>query len=310
MDKESINETQVELLEKGSSIVKLENDVQMKVSILRPRDEAAILKSVIAELELYPSCAEEAIYNKPVGKDDRGKMKFAEGLSVRSAESIANRWGNNAYGVEKVDEDGDSVTLAAVFLDYEHNTRRVIQKRVSKSYKKRSGGVVKYSPDRFDIVLSANQSKLIREAVLRSLPAGLKKEYELKAKYLLGNKDKLMTRLNKMKLAFKKLGITEKNLEEIREKKVEDFINEDLIALLGIHNALKEGELTKEELLSSPKDDFSSKKVKESLVNKDQKTEGENPVTNAVNLTPEGWVKINNKYSKELKKQFPLEFNK
>src|SRR5574340_920747 len=60
----------------------------------------------------------------------------------RNAESLANRWTNSAYGCDVVGEDADSVTLAAVFMDYENNTRHVMQKKVSRYYKNRQGAKV------------------------------------------------------------------------------------------------------------------------------------------------------------------------
>lgn len=244
---------QTELLAQGASIVRLENFTQMQMSLQRPRDEKIILKSAMEELDIYPSCAEEAIYNKPVGKDEGGQMNYAEGLSIRAAENLANRWDNSAYGCDIISEDDESVTLAAVFLDYERNTRHVIQKKVSKFFKTRHGQIKEHPPDRFkEIIIPANQSKLLREVILRSLPAGLKKEYESKAKKLLGSGN-LEMRLKKMITAFKKQGITQRQIEELRGKALKDFEYEDLTEMLGVYNALKDGEITSESLFNERK---------------------------------------------------------
>lgn len=236
-----------EMVSTGMSLIRLENSTQMMVAVQRPRDEGKILDACLRELILYRSLAEEALYSKPVGKDDHGKMKYAEGLSIRSAESLANRWGNNAYGCEITADDDDSATLSAVYLDYETNTRTVLQRRVSKYYKKKVGGIVKYTPDRFDVILAANQSKLLREAILRRLPAGLKKEYEIKVKEILAQKP-IPERQKKMVAAFMALGIKSEQLEQLRNKKVADFDHEDLTELLGSFNAIKDGETTIDEL--------------------------------------------------------------
>jgi hypothetical protein len=191
MPTKTLGSTAVDLVAQGASLTRLENATQMQVSVQRPRDEVKILKAALQELDIYPSLAEEALYSKPVGKDHKPTcnnkfncncpMKYAVGLSIRTAESLANRWGNNAYGCEITADDEQSATLSAVYLDYETNTRTVLQKRVSKTYKARSGGLIKHTLDRFDVVLAANQSKILREAILRRLPAGLKKEYELRS---------------------------------------------------------------------------------------------------------------------------------
>src|SRR5512137_1875260 len=102
----------------------------MSVAVQHPSSEERILTAALKELDLYPSMAEEALYMKPVGKNlTTGKMTYAEGLSIRTAESLANRWKNSSFGCEIVGEDYDTVSLAAVFLDYEENTRHVVMAR-------------------------------------------------------------------------------------------------------------------------------------------------------------------------------------
>lgn len=240
---------QEKLVAAGNTLVRLENDTQMAVSIQRPRDEMKILASALRELDLYPSMAEEAIYNKPVGKDDRGAKVYAEGLSIRTAESLANRWSNSAFGADIVSEDDDAATIAAVFLDYENNTRHVMQARVSKFYKSRDGKVVQYTPDRFDLVLKAAQSKLLREVILRSLPAGLKKEYENKARKLL-KADKISSRRTAVCERFIELGITIEQLIAYQGKDLKDWKHDDLTDLLGLFNAIRDGEVTVESVFA------------------------------------------------------------
>ncbi len=261
---------QTGLLKEGHSLIKLENEVQMSISIQRPRDEKEILKSCLDELDIYRSFAEDAIYSKPVGKDpDTNKMKYAEGLSIRVAESLANRWSNSAYGVDKIAEDDDSVTLAAVFLDYENNTRHLIQRRVAKSYRAKGGRVVQYSPDRFEIVMAAKQSIILREIILRSLPAGLKLEYEKKVRQVLEGGD-IKKRIANMVKKFKQIGISEDELCGLRKKLVSEFEHEDITELLGVYNALKDGELTKESLFEDKKPDDKTSESKLKVKNEDK----------------------------------------
>ena len=240
---------QERLLREGSALVKLENDTQMTVALQKPRDEKRILFDSLAELDTYKSCAAEAIYVKPVGKDQSGNMQYVEGLSIRAAESLANRWNNSAYGADIVAEDAESATVAAVFLDYEKNTRRVIQRRVAKSYKQRgTGRVIQYSPDRFDIVLAATQSKALREVILRSLPAGLKKEYENAARQVQAKNQDLPGRQKIMVKQFELLKITQQQLEQLRGKPLTEFTHDDITDLRGVYNAIRDGETTIEQL--------------------------------------------------------------
>jgi hypothetical protein len=242
-----------QLVAQGSTLVRLENTTQMTVAIQRPRDERDILRRSLDELDIYPSLAREALYSKPVGKDETGKETFASGLSIRAAESLANRWSNSAYACEIAEETDDYAILAGIWLDYETNTRHVMPMRVSKTYRTKQGQIVRHNPSRFDIVIAAHKSKLLRETILRSLPAGLKAEYEKKVRALL-TQEPPDERRKKMVQAFQKFGIDEAGVERIRGgKKVKDFTHDDLDELLGVYNALKEGEITVESLFGADK---------------------------------------------------------
>ncbi len=232
------------LMREGAAIVKLENMTQMQMAIQRPRDEAKILRAALMELETYASTAEEAIYSKPVGKDnDTGKMKYAEGLSIRAAESLAQRWTNSAFGAEIISDDGDVVSGAAIFMDYENNTRRCFPFRVSRIYKGKDGSTRRTEEGRFnDIVVKAHISKALREAILRSLPAGLKTEYENKARAIIGQKG--ASKVGQMIAAFAKLGVSLDMVKRAIGKEVDAANDEDFTKLRGIFNAIREGETT------------------------------------------------------------------
>jgi len=234
------------LVAQGMSIVRLENNTQMQVALQRPRDESKILAAALKELDVYPSMAEEALYIKPVGKNaETQKMSYAEGLSIRTAESLANRWSNSSFGCEIVSEDDFTVQLAGVFLDYENNTRHVVVGRVAKSFKTRQGKIVKRGPDQLELAVKAEQSKVLREVILRSLPAGLKKEYEFKVRSILKG-GKIENRKQSIVARFEELGIDLETLENGRGKKLAEWVHEDIVVLLGIATAMRDGELTKE----------------------------------------------------------------
>jgi hypothetical protein len=240
-----------QLVAQGATIVKLENQTQMTVAVQRPRDEVKILAAALKELDTYPSMADEVLYRKPVGKEN-GVQKYAEGLSIRTAESLANRWCNSAFGCDIIHDDEQGVILAAVFLDYESNTRRVLQKKVSRMYKasQSAGGGMKRTPDDrfYDVVVPANQSKLLREVILRSLPAGLKLEYENRARQIMlgGDAKKLTTKLVQ---GFIRLGVSKSKLEELAGKRIDDLTPEEIANLIATGNAIREGETTIEQLI-------------------------------------------------------------
>lgn len=248
-----VSTPQTALLREGASLVRLENMTQMQIAVSQKRDEREILKEALNELDLYPSLAEKVFYTKPVGKDETGKMKYVTGLSIRTAESLANRWTNSAFGGDITGSDAESTTIGAVFLDYQKNIRHAVSRRVSRYYTTRNKQVVMYSPDRFETTVAANMSKILREVILRSLPAGLKIEYEKKAKEILrgGNKKaELQAHRERMLAAFATHAITQADLEALRSKPLKDFTADDLTELHGIYNAMEDGETTKDEILS------------------------------------------------------------
>jgi hypothetical protein len=263
---------QTALVAAGNTLVRLENDTQIQVSVQRPRDEVKILTAALKELEIYPSMAEEALYIKPVGKNaETGKMSYAEGLSIRTAESLANRWTNSAYGCEILGEDENVVNLAAVFLDYENNTRHVISARVPKSYKqKRGGGIVYKDPDKLELSVRAEQSKALREVILRSLPAGLKREYEIKVRNILKG-GKVENRKASIVAKFADISVNQATLEAHIGKPMAQWEHEDLVTLFGIFTAMRDGELTREAAFNGGSAEEEKKDLKDTVVAEEKK---------------------------------------
>jgi len=247
---------QVELLKEGASIVKMENSTQMQIAVQHPRDEKKILAEALAELDLYPSMAKEAWYVRPVGKQEGSdSQKNAEGLSIRAAESLANRWNNSSYGTTILGEDDDAVKLAAVFLDYEKNIRHLTESRVSKFIKRHDGRVERLTPDRLDLKVKAETSKILRERVLRSLPPGLRKEYENKVKAILsGSSRKGGVTLKDVLETFSTCKVFISQIEKYMGKAKDQWSKEDLITLLGIANSIKDGERTVDEVFNQDKE--------------------------------------------------------
>jgi hypothetical protein len=247
---------QLELLKDGASIVRMENSTQMQIAIQHPRDEKAILDAALAELDIYPSMAKEAWYVRPVGKEEGSEtQKNAEGLSIRAAESLANRWTNSSYGTTIVEEDDDSIKLAAVFLDYEKNIRHVTESRVSKFITRRDKSVQRLTPDRLDLKVKAETSKILRERILRSLPPGLRKEYENKVKAILGGSTKKGgVTLRDVLETFSTVRVFISQIEKYMGKPKDQWSKDDLITLLGIANSIKDGERTVDDVFAQ-KDD-------------------------------------------------------
>ena len=263
-----------DLLQSGNALVRLENTTQMTIAVQRPRNETQVLASALATLATYPDAAEEAVYNKPVGFEG-GKQNYAEGLSVRAAEDLMQRWGNCAAGVDIVEVDGDNRLVTGVFCDYERNVRIAIPRRVSAKYKqsaKKGGAVVTRSPEMFDQVTNAEVSKALREAVLRGLPAGLKKAYMQKAKEIIGKgaKDNSKT-ITSLVSAFGEHGVSAGVIERHLGHPCSDITPQEVVELRGIYNAIHNME-------SSPDEAFGA-----AMVEPLKGTKGRQKLANAFN---------------------------
>ena len=270
----------------GMAIVKLESTEMTAMARQKPRDHKMVMKDVVDQLNAYPAFARSAIYNKPVGKvfrvtckcgtkyevapqwgggsesprtdpcpkcnrwdpDKLEKIqKYARGLSIKAAEALFSAWGNCAASFVSTADTLEYSEFAAIFIDYEKCTKFTFPVRVSKSYKGKGGKVITHQADRFaDVILAAARSKALREVILRSLPPGLREELFEKAETVING---LLDPSTQAKLvsAFENMGITPSQLEEHVGKKLDKFTQSDRADLLGVYNAIKDGETTKEQ---------------------------------------------------------------
>src|ERR1700747_323704 len=88
-------------LPKDVSILKMEAETISALAAARPRNMAHIKRDLAEILKAFPALAEEAIYNKPVGRDEgSGQQKYARNLSIRSAEAMAEAYGYNSVSAD------------------------------------------------------------------------------------------------------------------------------------------------------------------------------------------------------------------
>lgn len=227
------------------TLMRLENDHICALAAARPRNHQKIKEDLLAQIEAYPSFAREAIYSKPVGKDQAGRQQFARGLSIRAAEAIAEAYGYCRVRCDVTPVDGDNVKVEATFTDYQRG--RIWQDGgiVSKWYRSRSGQMVRHAEDRFfSVVVKAEASRRIREVILRSVPPGLRSELmdlaEKKINELLDD-----STVRKIIGKFAGKGITQDRLEQHLGRTLEaGWTKQDRQDLLGLWNAIESGETT------------------------------------------------------------------
>ncbi len=101
---------------------------------------------------------------------------------------------------------------------------------------------MRHDDDRFfNVVCKAEKSKLVREVILRSVPAGLKSEIEKAAAEALGefmDDGALQSLID----GFAEKNVSVEQIEKLIGKRKENFLTADRTKLLGLWNAVKDGE--------------------------------------------------------------------
>lgn len=248
---ERTNIAAVAQLPSDLAILRLENETIQSLAAARPRDHNSIKREMQAQLDEYPSFAKQAIYSKPCGQDESGRQKIARGLSVRCAEAIAEAYGFCRVRTDVTPIDDDTVKVEATFTDYQKG--RIWQDGgiVSKWFRRKGGQMSKHPDDRFyGVVVKAELSRRVREVILRSVPPGLRayvmEQAENKLASILDEKA-----IDKIVEKFGQKGVTLTQLEgHIGRTRKTGWTEEDRLDLLGLWNAIEEGETTVQEAFS------------------------------------------------------------
>lgn len=233
-------------------LIKVENDMISAMAVMRPRNNAAVLAELTEQIQTYPSFAESVVYSKPVGKGPDGRPAYARGLSIRAAEAIAAAWGYNRISQTVEPIDDDTVKVTAQFLDIQTGRVWTDSGIVSKFYKKSGGGMARHSDDRFySVVVKAEMSRRIREAIIRCVPPGLRSELQLIAEKAVA---KLLTNeaVERIVGSFGALGVQLVQIEKLLGKQIhKGWTVDDRTTLLQVYNAIKDGETTVAEVFGS-----------------------------------------------------------
>ena len=183
-------------------------------------------------------------------KSTREVKKKARNLSIRMAEEIAEVYGFNRVHVALAIMDQYHVKVTASFFDYQKLRSWITESVVSKTYSTRNRAGVQVIPDdRFwGNVVKAEASKTVREAILRSVPAGLKLRAFAVCEKVAGEalKD---DEVSKIVAAFADKGVGLDRLEfHIGRTRKEGWTKADRLELLEAWNAIKDNEATIEEI--------------------------------------------------------------
>lgn len=239
------------LVAQGATLMRIENDSMLAVAIQRPRNEANVLKGALNELAMVPEEAKKNYYAIPYKDRDTGKIVTVTGPSINAAMALARRWGNCSAATRIVNEDATGFDIEGVFIDLESNFRVSKPFRVGKTAKRKGGGAYLLDPQRLLMAVQAGASKASRNAILAGLPTYLVRAYDTRAREIAaGNLDAAADprKVAGLFKAFERFKVTKEMLEAYVESPIAEWTGETLSNLIGLGNALNDGQVTVEDL--------------------------------------------------------------
>lgn len=219
-----------------------------------PRDPAYAMSRILEECK-RPTLAEHATYSFPRGKET------VTGPSIRLAEVMARNFGNMTFGYEVLERrpsqgkaigTAGSSIIRAYAWDLETNLLIDRQFEVKHWRSTKSGGYA-ITDDRDIYELEANMSaRRIRACILQMIPgdvtdaavAACRKTASSGIIEMMANPDSRSKLINQMLRIYAKMGVTQDDLEDCLNAKVENWTADTMLKLKEMKNSLEDGTVT------------------------------------------------------------------
>ena len=232
------------------------------IKVQEPRRIAKVTKNVLAEAKL----AKKSFYYAWAVKTKNGKMKRIEGPSIDLAMCLARNYGNAALDIE-VSETPTHYIFKGYFIDLEtgFTVPRLYRQRKSQSIGK------KYDKDRQeDIVFQIGHSKAQRNAIIKAMPNWLIEQAIEVAKQAEIADIQTNPHLARARVLefFEEYGIDTERIEKFFGKKVDQLTTKDIETLRATARALKEGQVSPEEVFVIEEEEDKLKEMDEKLKEK------------------------------------------
>jgi hypothetical protein len=238
--------TEIEVIPPSAieAITRAEVDIQIATAHRFPRSMQTFKRRAVEMATLDEDTAASCIYSRPVGGG-----KFAEGLSVRTAEIVGACYGNLRVGAMIVEQTERYVTARGFAHDLESNfasSCEVIESTVKKDGKP-------YDERMRVVIAKACLAKARRDATFQVVPKALCKPIETAARAVaLGDVTTLDKRRDAVMVWVSKLGIDASRVFAALQIIGPDEIGmEQLATLTGLKTAIKDGEVSVDEAFPS-----------------------------------------------------------
>lgn len=214
-----------------------------------PRSIQNALDNIKMLATLDTPTAIECNYALPRGRDETGKAKAITGPSIRLAEIIASQWGNCRTGAQVVTIDRENKLIVAegIFLDLQTNYQSTV--RVQRRISDKKGKI--FNDDMIAVTGNAAASIALRNAILRGVPKPVwRQAYTAVLGVITGDVKTIGARRVDLLLKFQEIGIKAAQVYAILSVKGENDIGPDeLVVAAGFYSAIKNNEVTVEDLL-------------------------------------------------------------
>jgi hypothetical protein len=240
-------ETELEIIAPSAleSIERANVDIQITTARKYPRRLSIVKQRMLNLATLDEETAASCFYRL------NRQGKAIEGPSIRLAEIAASSFGNLRYGARAVANDGKRIVAQGFCHDLETNVLFTIevQRRITDKYGKT------YSEDMQTVTGNAACAIAARNAIFKVVPFAFVKPIFLAAKQTaVGDLTTLAERRTKMIAKFAALGVTDKKItESLGKSGMEEIGLGELETLIGLYNAIRDGDQTIEEAFPSPK---------------------------------------------------------
>lgn len=221
-----------------------EIDMQVATAKKWPRSLEKFRQDALSMATADKETAASCFYKlKRTSKD--GDSSYIEGPSVRLAEIIASSWGNLRFGARIITEDNRFVIAQGVAYDLERNVSNSIE--VSRRITDRNGK--RFGDDMIAVTKNAACSIALRNAIFKTVPFTYAKQiFEQAKRTAVGDVKTIGERRAAMISAFQKMRVSQAQLLEYCEKpSLEDLGLSEIEDLIGVFQAIKDGETTIEE---------------------------------------------------------------
>jgi len=239
-------------------------DIQVLTAKAYPRNIKRAIENALTIVTMDLKTAETCNYSVPRGG------KAITGPSVHLAKILAQVWGNMRIDAKVVSIDATTVTSESVCFDLETNLaiktqvkRSIMQNETiwddNKKKSVRTGKMIRMSEDMITVTGNAANSIALRNAVLSVVPkAVVDRVYNAAKQMIVGDVSDKTKMIARRKQVFDGLkdtyGLSEKEiLSAIGKAAIDHVTSDDIVVLIGIGNAIKDGDTTVEQAFKGVK---------------------------------------------------------